>query len=236
MEGIEVKITCTILVNWCLRTACSSHLCYISHKFFTLFISLTRTNLFSLFTLLHEAYWGPGRIRRQVTSKWYIPVWNEANYRSCLCSSSCRQYMNLRWSEIPFLHSLCHFFILRSFHCTVEALDFYFFIMWTYLCFYTYFIFLPLQMWQSSLKEGICQSFTVYLCSEVVRIDSPLPPILNLVLSYPLCVIYSIFLLESSISFNVAPLSSWIAEFSFFLRDIIFKCITVLLNLIRMPF
>jgi len=33
--------------------------------------------------------------------------------------------MNLSWSEIPFLHSLCCFFSLTSFHCTVEALDFF---------------------------------------------------------------------------------------------------------------
>lgn len=68
-----------------------------------------------------------------------------------------------------------------------------------------HFVFLPLQMWQSSLKEGICQGFTAYLCSEIVRMDSPLPPILKLGLPNAFCLVHRIFPLGNKVQF----LSMW---------------------------
>lgn len=47
-------------------------------------------------------------------------VWNETNYRP-----SYRQYINFRWSEIPFLYFLGHFFHCSCFHWIVKGLKFF---------------------------------------------------------------------------------------------------------------
>lgn len=92
-------------------------------------------------------------------------------------------------SEIPFLHSLCHFLSLRSFHCTVEALEF---SWWCGL----------ISAFKLSSYFCLCKwDKVVFLFSEIVRMDFPLPPILRLVLSNLLCLTIQLWPLGKKVKF-----------------------------------